>query len=222
METNQRTFSSRGRPFSPTREAVLRAVEASSSQCTIQSLAGELGLHENTVRMHLTALLRDGFVRQSSPTAQAETPGPGRPAVRWEAQPRQSAAYVELVRVLAGQLRAESENPSASARAAGAAWGRSLAEQHTTRASTKSRAPRDTLVEILRDEGFAPDCQGDTITFRQCPLIEAAGSDSDIVCGVHLGLVTGALERLGAHDTGSTLVPFAAPGECTLHLRTVE
>lgn len=216
VETHERALTSRGRPLSPTREAVLRLIEASTSPSTIRSLSTELGLHENTVRMHLTALHRDGFIRQ---TSTAQPAGIGRPASRWEAQARNSSPYVAVVKALAQQLREESIDPQASAQKAGVSWGHTLAEQHTADAFAQSHSPRETLTDILRAEGFAPERSDDTITFRQCPFIEGAGSDPDIVCSLHLGMVKGALERLGAHDNGSTLIPFTAPSTCTLQLR---
>ncbi|CAG7606026.1 hypothetical protein LEUCIP111803_00880 [Leucobacter soli] len=40
---------------------------------------------------------------------------------------------------------------------------------------------------------------GTSIVLRQCPLIEAASTRSDVVCAVHLGMVAGLME---AHDPG--------------------
>src|SRR5699024_8993743 len=52
----------------------------------------------------------------------------------------------------------------------------------------------------------------------RCPLLEAAHEHPDIVCGVHLGLVRGALEVFGDHAAESELEPFSEPGACRLHL----
>lgn len=195
---------------------MLRALESSTSPRTIRELSAELDVHENTVRMHLTALHRDGYIRQ---TASSAAPTRGRPAMQWEAQARESSPYVALVKVLAKQLRKESDNPRSAAKEAGISWGHALAEQHATNDAPESRTPEDMVVEILRAEGFAPERDGNTVEFRQCPLIEAAGADPEIVCAVHLGIVTGALEQLGVRDGGSMLEPFSAPGICTLRLR---
>src|SRR5699024_12003747 len=53
----------------------------------------------------------------------------------------------------------------------------------------------------------------------RCPLLEAAHEHPDIVCGVHLGLVRGALEVFGDPAAESELEPFSEPGACRLHLR---
>ena len=48
------------------------------------------------------------------------------------------------------------------------------------------------------------------------PLLEAARRHRDVVCGVHLGIVRGALEEYAADPADSALVPFAEPGACLL------
>ncbi|HJA62039.1 MAG TPA: hypothetical protein H9788_13210, partial [Candidatus Brevibacterium intestinavium] len=53
----------------------------------------------------------------------------------------------------------------------------------------------------------------------RCPLLEAAHEHPDIVCGVHLGLVRGALEVFGDPAAESELEPFSEPGACRLHLQ---
>ena len=58
----------------------------------------------------------------------------------------------------------------------------------------------------------------DTVALRQCPLIEAASTHTDIVCAVHLGMIAGIAEALGGRDRGSTITPLSSPGECELRL----
>jgi hypothetical protein len=41
-----------------------------------------------------------------------------------------------------------------------------------------------------------------------------------VVCGVHLGIVRGALEEYGADSDRTDLQPFAEPGACRLDLLT--
>src|SRR5699024_21985 len=87
-------------------------------------------------------------------------------------------------------------------------------------------------VTLLDELGFAPEPVGDDASpsvgapterhsFRltRCPLLEAAHEHPDIVCGVHLGLVRGALEVCGDPAAESELEPFSDPGACRLHLR---
>ena len=72
---------------------------------------------------------------------------------------------------------------------------------------------------MLGDLGFAPVPQEDDpaqVRLTRCPLLEAAHRHPEVVCGVHLGIVRGALAQLGADPSGAGLVPFAEPGACRL------
>ncbi|WP_298416367.1 helix-turn-helix domain-containing protein [Brevibacterium sp.] len=87
-------------------------------------------------------------------------------------------------------------------------------------------------VTLLDELGFAPEPVGadaspsveaptERRSYRltRCPLLEAAHEHPDIVCGVHLGLVRGALEVFGDPAAESELEPFSEPGACRLHLQ---
>jgi predicted ArsR family transcriptional regulator len=77
---------------------------------------------------------------------------------------------------------------------------------------------RETVIDVMREQGFAPDDTGDDILLRRCPLIEAATRHPTIVCAVHQGMIDGVLASTG--DRADTrLIPFSAPGRCTLQLR---
>jgi predicted ArsR family transcriptional regulator len=70
--------------------------------------------------------------------------------------------------------------------------------------------------------GFCPEADERATTARltRCPLLETAKEYPDVVCGVHLGIVRGALEEYGADDTHTDLEPFSEPGACRLELLT--
>jgi predicted ArsR family transcriptional regulator len=75
------------------------------------------------------------------------------------------------------------------------------------------------VVGLLADLGFEPrrdSAAPGTVRLTRCPLLGAATRHPQVVCGVHLGVVRGALEELGADPAGSDLVPFAEPGACRL------
>jgi predicted ArsR family transcriptional regulator len=84
-------------------------------------------------------------------------------------------------------------------------------------------AARREVVGLLDELGFAPlaDARVGVVKLRRCPLLEAAHQCPEVVCGVHLGVVRGALAELGA-DAGRTeqtaLQPFSEPGACRLEL----
>lgn len=90
--------------------------------------------------------------------------------------------------------------------------------------------PAEETLALLDTLGFAPEAvpseekserNTETRSFRltRCPLLEAAHEYPDIVCGVHLGLVRGALDVFGDNETESEIDPFSEPGACRLRLR---
>ncbi|WP_165310904.1 hypothetical protein [Microbacterium protaetiae] len=74
---------------------------------------------------------------------------------------------------------------------------------------------------MMREQGFAPDGAGDEVVLRRCPLIEAASKHPTIVCAVHQGMIDGVLAAAG-EQMDTRLIPFSAPGQCTLQLRAAQ
>jgi len=82
---------------------------------------------------------------------------------------------------------------------------------------------RREVVALLDRLGFAPspDARVSVVKLRRCPLLEAAHKNPEVVCGVHLGVVRGALDELGADPEQTELTalePFSEPGACRLDL----
>lgn len=198
---------------------MLDLLSAQPEPTTLAALVSATGLHTNTVREHLEALERDGLVRRS----QAPRRGRGRPAWRYEATGATagSSEYAGLAAALAGAVERTSSDPAADARAAGTLWGRDLVRSRGPRTgATSAVAARRAVVALLDEVGFEPrtDATATTVRLTRCPLLEAAHRSPEVVCGVHLGLVSGALEEHGTDPAGTDLVPFAEPGACLLHL----
>lgn len=191
------------------------------SPVRVTEVAGALGLHANTVREHLDAVVTLGLVERAT----ARTAGRGRPATLYRVSAADPAVavrdYAGLATALAGQLARTSVQPERDARAAGVEWGRELLDDR----SHAGRDARQTVLEALARLGFAPDDDPGTsgarrgVALRRCPLLDAARRYPTIVCQVHLGIVEGMLQRLGVTDTpGLDLIPFAEPGACRLFL----
>ena len=88
-----------------------------------------------------------------------------------------------------------------------------------------ARSPRGARSStILEGVGFAPEADDRATTARltRCPLLDAAKEFPDVVCGVHLGIVRGALDEYGADSRRTDLAPFSEPGACRLDLHTQE
>ena len=204
------------------RGAVLERLQLSAQPVTIAELAADMGVHPNTAREHLDALVARGLVTRE----QAAAKGRGRPAWRYtaaddhpEPDPR-VRDYAGLAAALAGHLARTSPNPTGDGLAAGWAWGRSLVSNRPP--SRHGTSPRHEIVELLDELGFAPeaDDEATTVALRRCPLLDAARAYPQVVCQVHLGIVRGALEHHGGDPEPTELLPFAEPGACRLHLDT--
>ncbi|MDJ1371726.1 transcriptional regulator [Gulosibacter molinativorax] len=210
-----------GRRHSPTRERLLREVETRGNATTAELVAAT-GLHENTVRGHLERLVADGHIRrEQSPH------GRGRPAVRWCALDAQNASpYAGLATTLAETLLRTASEPVREARRSGVQWGERLAADRCDPA-TKGADPRGLVLEVMREQGFAPVDEGDTappeadtasIALRACPLLTAAAQHADVICAVHEGMIEG-IARTRDASVSAELEPFAADGVCILRLR---
>lgn len=206
-------------PLSAPRARILEQLQSSSGGTKVEPLATRLGLHTNTVREHLDALLQRGLVtRELAPAV-----GRGRPAWTYAPAAGQSEPeprvrdYAGLATALAGQIARTSANPGADALSAGEEWGRALSTGRT--ANTAVRARRS-VVAVLAELGFDPesDRHARSVRLRRCPLLDAAREYPAVICPVHLGIVRGALAALGADPEGASIVPFAEPGACTLNL----
>lgn len=201
--------------LSRSRGALLETLRAQTAPTSIAALVAHTGLHENTLRGHLEGLEDAGLVSR-----QRETPeGRGRPAWLWTATTgRTGSEYAGLAAALAGTVQRTSDDPAADAALAGREWGRSLVRDNPAHGQL---ADSRELVQSLMDQlGFVPVMEDDTVRLTRCPLLEVARRHKDVVCSVHTGLISGALEEFGDHDTEAVLQPFAEPGACLLHLRT--
>lgn len=219
---------------------MLRSVE-DHGPASVTDLVEATGLHENTVRGHLDRLCADGYVRSES----SRPAGRGRPSLRWIAVHAEARnPYAGLAIALAETLSAASPNATALMRAAGVAWGTSLAERSNEPAGTEASLDetRKLIFEVMRDQGFSPEpSKGETgeagengengeagkpgetapeLLLRSCPILEAAKGAPHIVCAAHTGMIEGLVRSRGSEGRLTIdLEPFAAPHACALRLR---
>jgi predicted ArsR family transcriptional regulator len=202
-------------PLSPQRAAFLRRLVDQPQPVTLAALVAVSGLHENTVREHLNGLVRAGWARREP----APPSGRGRPAWLYRAVVEDGGGeYAALAAALAGSIAKTSAQPVSDAGSAGELWGRELMRRRAATALTPEAA-RDNIVALFDELGFDPEvdtAQRSVVRLRCCPLLEAAYREPEVVCGVHLGIVRGALEEQGVPSAGLDLVPFAEPGACLL------
>lgn len=203
------------------RRVVWQLIRESAVPLGVTDIAARLDVHPNTVRFHLEGLLASGQIERV-PTASA---GPGRPALRFRARPGMDRGgprnYQLLAAIGASQLAAGPE-PRTKAMEAGRAWGGYLIERPAPSVTIEEDRAVGQLVGLLDDLGFAPELASGKdrqIGLRHCPFLELVETQAEVVCALHLGLMRGAMDTLGARTTVE-LEPFAAPDLCLAHLNS--
>lgn len=193
---------------------------------TVPELTDRLGVHPNTVRARLSALVDDGLVERTSLVPE----GRGRPAHiyalsdqgRKASQPRDVfGEYRGLSAAFAEHLAQHSSRPAQEGRAVGRVWGAELAQ--SSRSPQGDVEPRvsaqNQTVDLLEELGFTPVPERTSVALRTCPLLELAIRLPEVVCAVHRGLVEGALREFSSRDEVPEveLAAFAEPGACRLY-----
>lgn len=179
---------------------VLSTLRDAGRALTLSELRDATGLHPNTLRGHLDALVAAG----SASRIASRTGGRGRPA--WSYLAREPE-YAALAMALASGLDpGESRTLDPAAVRGGRAWGERLRAQLGAVEDGRER-----VLLALTHTGFAPEAgdaaDRDRVTLHACPLLDAARSHPAVVCAVHLGLVEGVLGQHGAalHPRPETL-----------------
>jgi predicted ArsR family transcriptional regulator len=200
----------------PHRDQILAVLRDAPAGLNVEQLAGRVALHPNTIRWHLGRLADAGLVR-SRPAHHGR---PGRPRIVYEATgeaPEAVESYRFLAEVLASALAGSGEG-AAAAEAAGRAWGGYLVERPPPGVRLSPEETSGRIVELLAGHGFEPTRADDLIEMRACPFRELVDAYGDVVCGLHRGLLTGALDALDAGVVLTALEPYPVPGLCRARL----
>jgi predicted ArsR family transcriptional regulator len=187
-----------------TRFSMYRELASSTTALTATELAERLGLHTNTVRLHLERLREAGLVDVEK--VHRGTVGrpqhvyslaPGAPGLGFD--PPSYTLLAGLLATLAERLGAEAED----AAAAGRSWGIDAGRR------TRSRSCVKALAAEMDRLGFdpSPETHGDTteLAFMHCPFRELAEAYPELVCNLHRGICEGVVDELG----GGTVAEFA-------------
>jgi len=204
----------------PAQAQVLHLLAGAGRPITAADLATVRGLHTNTAREHLDALVGLGLVRRDN-----EPPsGRGRPAYRYAVAPAPSpvGAHAALVTALVDHLAAAETDPRAAAVQLGAVYGRDHGAEADAPGEHRSPERRATslITSAMTTLGFSPEPIGGgaDLVLRTCPLLDAARHRPEVVCGFHEGLVQGLAEQAGVASALITLTPFSEPDGCRLQL----
>ena len=198
---------------------------------TANQLAEQLGLHPTTVRFHLDQLA-DGRLIES----EFQAGRVGRPRKVYRFKPgslsplSQGDAYQALAELLAESWDETDNGVPLTPEQAGQRW----AVAHARGGGPK--APAQTLgawlgkvgntVDMLTRWGYTPELrtsnEGRTfeLTLVDCPFLALAHSKPEVVCGVHRGLLRGAMDAVGETDTEVALRPFVGDRRCLAAITT--
>ena len=221
MDTEQLLTSEDSSPLGRSRGEVLDLLRAADGPLGVREIAERTGLHPNTARFHLEALVDAGLAARN--TEDRETPG--RPRIAYLAAAGGSGGrrrYLLLAEMLTSLIAGTMPDPRAAAEAAGREWGAYLSEQPPPYQRLTAGDAVAKLVAIMAEMGFAPEAKASgeryQMSLRHCPFREVAEQHRDVICSLHLGLMRGALDRMRAPVTADRLEPFVEPSLCVARL----
>lgn len=194
---------------------------------TAAQLGALLELHVTTVRFHLDQLVAGGLVSAEFERGH----GVGRPRKVYTVASGSLEADIHDrgLKILTGLLAESFGDGQVTPAEAGARWARQNMAPDT---SGVAHSPGEWLtkvgqmIDVLGEWGYTPDlttseggrtCRIDLV---RCPFLEMAKTNPAVVCGIHRGLIAGAMEQLGEPDTDVSLEPFVGPELCQAHIRT--
>jgi len=179
-----------------TRFSMYRELATSTRGRSAQELADSLGLHPNTVRLHLDRLREAGLVEVEPvhrgtvgrPT-HVYSLAPGAPGLGFD--PPSHVLLSGLLAALAERVGADGDE----ALQIGRAWGVEAGRRARSRSCVKA------LVAEMARLGFEPatETRGDVadVAFMHCPFRELAEAYPELVCNLHRGISEGIVDEVG-------------------------
>lgn len=190
---------------------------------SVAEVAQAMDLHVNTARFHLDGLVGEGLAERT--TEARETPGRPRILYRSEGPSPGPRSYELLAEMLTGLVSSLDDADQATIDL-GKAWGRHLVERAAPSERVDAREAVVRLNRVLDTVGFTSEVrdtdQGVEVRLRHCPFLEVAQKHTDVVCAIHLGLMQGALDELGAPFEAPSLEPFVTPQLCVARLQATK
>ena len=193
---------------SDSRARLLGVLRQMGRPVSVSELSDATGLHENTVRGHLDLLVSVGYATREREHRSI----PGRPRIVYRATlqgvmpeqvPDQRSESMQLMaRVLAAQVAGASTERADRVVRHAQAWARDHGDP-VDRQVDDSEAALSLVTDLMALRGFdpTPDVGNREVVLHACPYADLARDQMQVICGVHLGLVRGALERADAPVT---------------------
>ena len=213
----------------PSRRALYDHVAAQRSPVSREQAAEAVGLPLHSVKFHLDRLVQEGLLEvEFRRLSGRQGPGAGRPSklyrrARSEVSVSLPARQYDLAAaVLADAVERVGRDHVALDRAiddAATDAGRAMA-QGTPR-PRGAKAELRTVAALLARHGYEPCATDDDseLELANCPFDRLARDHTDLVCGINLALVTGAVDALGCRHVETRLEP--SPPLCCVRARRV-
>ncbi|TMC49326.1 MAG: ArsR family transcriptional regulator [Chloroflexi bacterium] len=175
----------------PTRRGILLFLLRDPRSLTVDDVAEVAGVHRTVAFGHLERLLDLGILSKGKRRGRL-----GKPAALYAPTDRllslqyPARQFVTLARLLGSALGDPGLDGGRVAKAAGRRFGERLAAAAGARTVEEALAP----LQILGGEYKA---RGNHIRAGNCIFLEACGESSAVVCGLHAGILEGALQGAG-------------------------
>jgi len=182
---------------------------------SVEEMAGLAGVHVNTARFHLEALVEAGEA-----TRQAEARGkPGRRRVLYMgALPNHESAqgYRLLANMLATVIAVNCQDPGEIMYQAGQEWGRFLTSRPMPFEVCDEDAIGTRILDKLDQFWFAAEqcAQPTQLLLHNCPFLDLARENPQVICQLHAGMINGSLEQLRSRQRIVELNPQVQPHLC--------
>ena len=188
---------------------------------SVEDVAGLAGVHINTARFHLEALVEAGeATREPEPRGK-----PGRRRVLYTgALPVHESAqsYRLLANMLASVIATNCDDPSEIVYRAGQEWGRFLTSRPTPLEAVDEETVGARILDKLDQMWFAVEHSGraeSKLLLHNCPFIDVAQQTPNVICQLHAGMLNGSLEQLRSKQRVVELHPQVQPHLCWAVLR---
>ena len=213
----------------PSRRVLYEHVAAQRSPVSRDQAAEAVGLPLHSVKFHLDRLVEEGLLEvEFRRLSGRQGPGAGRPSklyrrARAEVSVSLPARQYDLAAaVLADAVERVGRDGVALDRAIDAAAtdaGRAMAQGSPRPRGAKGELR--TVADLLARHGYEPSASDDDseLELANCPFDRLARDHTDLVCGINLALVTGAVDALGCRHVETRLEP--SPELCCVRARRV-
>jgi predicted ArsR family transcriptional regulator len=200
------------------RTHIIQILRDAKQPLSVVDVAALVGVHANTARFHLESLVDAGMAtRQAEPSAQ-----PGRRRILYIGTlPNQTheraQGYRLLAEILTGTIAQRFPEAGERMYEVGFQWGSYLTSRPSPFETLDEEEIDQRVMDKLDALWFAPELRHTPRThlvFHNCPFVDSARANPDVVCRLHGGMVNGALAELRSAQRVVELVPLVEPHQC--------